>query len=77
MKKILIFGFGLMMAGLYLSWLNDCWSYLEEYTPPSSDVFYALMVLIWHIYPYLVMLLGLAVFIIGARQKSIMEADDD
>lgn len=76
MKKIMIFVFGLFMAGLYLSFLNDCWSYLEAYTPPSDDVFYNLMMFVWNTYPYLIMLVGLFVLLVSAKAKSIMEADE-
>jgi hypothetical protein len=76
MNKIAVFAFGLFMAGLYLSWVNPCWSYLAEYTPPSSDIFFVLMMLVWHTYPYIIMFLGIALLLLSARKKNITEVDD-
>jgi uncharacterized membrane protein len=76
MKRLLAFGFGIFIAGFYLAFLNDCWSYFSKYSVPSSDVFYVLMMMIWHMYPFMIMFLGLLLLFVGVKKTNIMEVDD-
>jgi len=75
MKKLVIFGASIVFLGFYLTFLNDCWSYFSDWTPPSSDVFYSLMITIWHSYPFIVMFLGLILLFVGAKSKTIPGGD--
>lgn len=76
MIKILAFGLGLFAGGFFMSWFNDSWSYFANYVPPSTDVFYTLMMMIWHMYPFLIMFLGIIVLLLGAKGQTYTVVDE-
>ena len=76
MKNLMAFGFGLMIAGFFWSLLQDSWSYFADFSPPSTDIFFTLMIMVWYALPWIIFFIGFILVLVSAKGKNIMEASE-
>jgi len=70
MRKIIALGLAFIIGGFFIALLDDSWSYFSNYTPPAGDIFYTLMITVWHTFPFIIMILGVILLILSGRRNS-------
>lgn len=76
MNKIFMVGFGITIGGFFWMLISDMWSYFDAYTPPVSDIFYPVMIIVWRVLPPMVMILGIIILLFSTKAKNAVEVDE-